>query len=66
MRRTRMGWSAVSVPNTVTRPSAGFSKVVIMRMVVVLPAPLGPSSPNVSPGSILRSRWSTATWPPNR
>ena len=40
-----MGWVAVSVPNTLIRPAIGFSSVTSMRMVVVLPAPLGPSSP---------------------
>src|SRR5438094_7416159 len=31
-----------------------------MRMVVVFPAPFGPRSPNTSPRSMVRSRWSTA------
>jgi len=31
-----------------------------MRIVVVLPAPLGPRKPNSSPRSTWRSRWSTA------
>src|SRR5680860_1701185 len=34
-----------------------------MRMVVVLPAPLGPRKPNTSPSQTLRSRWSTARRP---
>ena len=44
------------MPNTVIRPAAGFSSVVSIRMVVVLPAPFGPSSPNVSPGRMTGSR----------
>ena len=44
------------VPNTVHLARlAGLSSVVSIRMVVVLPAPFGPSSPNVSPGRIYRS-----------
>ena len=31
-----------------------------IRMVVVLPAPFGPSSPKISPGRTSRSSWSTA------
>jgi hypothetical protein len=34
---------------------------IIMRMVEVLPAPLGPRSPNILPASISRLRASTAT-----
>ena len=36
-----------------------------MRIVVVFPEPLGPSSPNTSPRSIVRSSPSTATNRPN-
>ena len=64
--RTSIGRAAASTPSTVTRPAAGFSGVVSIRMVVVLPAPLGPSSPNVSPGRISRSTSFTATCSPNR
>src|SRR5947207_337759 len=42
-------------------PLVGFSSVARKRMVVVLPAPLGPMKPKTSPCSISRSRWSTAT-----
>ena len=54
------------MPKTVTVPAAGFSSVVSMRIVVVLPAPFGPSRPNISPGSMAMSTWSTAVWVPNR
>ncbi len=37
-----------------------------MRIVVVLPAPLGPSNPYVSPSAIVRLTSSTATRSPNR
>ena len=37
-----------------------------MRMVVVLPAPLGPRKPNTSPRQTARSRWSTASSLPKR
>ena len=61
-----MGRVAVSAPNTLIRPSIGLSRVTSIRMVVVLPAPFGPSRPKVSPGWMARSTWSTATWSPNR
>jgi hypothetical protein len=62
--RTSIGWAAASTPKTATVPSSGFSRVVSIRMVVVLPAPLGPSRPNVSPAAICRSTPSTARWVP--
>ena len=61
-----MGLRAVLMPNTVALPSAGLSSVVSMRIVVVLPAPFGPSSPKVSPGSMRRLTRSTARCWPNR
>ena len=60
-----MGWAAALMPNTPIRPDIGLSRVTSIRMVVVLPAPLGPSRPKVSPGSIRRSSWSTAVCEPN-
>jgi len=54
------------MPKTVTVPVAGLSSVVSILMVVVLPAPFGPSRPNISPGEMLRSTWSTAVCAPNR
>ena len=44
-----IGDRTTSVPNTSIAPLAGRSRVVIIRIVVVLPAPLGPSRPNTSP-----------------
>ena len=66
IRRTRIGCAAAFVPNTVTVPDSGLSSVVSIRIVVVLPAPLGPSNPNVSPTPIRRSTWSTAVRAPKR
>src|SRR6185369_16490145 len=37
----------------------------IIWMVVVLPAPLGPTSPTISPGATVNERSSTATKVPN-
>ena len=43
-----------SWPATVADPEVGSSRVVSMRMVVVLPAPLGPSTAISSPFSMSR------------
>ena len=40
------------MPNTDTVPASGGSRPSSMSMVVVLPAPFGPSSATVSPGVI--------------
>src|SRR6185312_13433631 len=47
-------------PNIFTSPESGMVMPIIMRMVLVLPAPFGPSSPNMVPGAILNDRSSTA------
>ena len=39
---------------------------MMTRIVVVLPAPLGPSRPKISPRSTSNERWSTATTSPYR
>src|SRR5438105_575728 len=49
------------LPNIFTSPESGIVMPIIMRMVLVLPAPFGPSSPNMVPGSMLNDRSSTAT-----
>ena len=56
----------VSSPNTRAVPVAGRSSVVRMRMAVVLPAPLGPSRPNTSPGVMAKFTSSRAATSPNR
>ena len=40
----------MSAPSTVTVPEVGMTRPMIMAMVVVLPAPLPPSSPVIEPG----------------
>ena len=52
--------------NLAPNPSLGGVSVVIMRMSVVLPAPLGPSRPKSSPCGTSKLTWSTATKSPNR
>src|SRR5258706_11107409 len=46
-----------------TRPDVGISKPAIIRRVVVLPDPEGPSIEKNSPSRTSRSTWSTATSP---
>ena len=58
--RTAWGSFAMSMPSTVAVPSSGSSRVVSTRTVVVLPAPLGPSSPSTVPCSTDRSNPSSA------
>src|SRR5207245_3868174 len=58
------GSRARSWPLMVTVPLVGLSRPAIMRMVVVLPAPLGPRKPWISPGSTERLTPSTAVKEP--
>jgi hypothetical protein len=46
-------------------PSVGLVNVASILIVVVLPAPLGPSKPNISPLFTLKETWFTAVNPPN-
>src|ERR1700677_2075065 len=55
-----------SKPRTSAEPSWTGSNVLITRMVVVLPAPFGPSNPKTSPRSMQRSIPSTAILSPKR
>ena len=48
-RRTRSGRRRTSSPATLAVPESGRASVVRILMVVDLPAPLGPSSPKISP-----------------
>ena len=50
---------------TLTEPPIGFRSVVITRIVVVLPAPFGPSRPNTSPGATSKLTSSTARTGPH-
>ena len=63
---TCSGATATSMPATVADPAVGWSSPHSMRIVVVLPEPFGPSSPNTSPGAICRVSWSTAVTAPKR
>ena len=55
----------MSCPPMVTLPLVGGRKPVIMRMVVDLPAPLGPRKPSTSPRSTANDTPSTARLAPN-
>ena len=55
-----------SQPSTVTRPDEGSISPASIRSVVVLPAPFGPSSAKISPGTRSNETSSTATRVPNR
>src|SRR5215470_884034 len=57
---TSRGRSRTSKPATVAVPALGGRKQVSMRMVVVLPAPLGPRNPTIWPFSTENEMWSTA------
>src|SRR5258706_10404785 len=50
-RFTFCGWRRASTPSTTMRPEVGRTRLVMQPRVVLLPAPLGPSRPNVSPAS---------------
>src|SRR5207244_8540272 len=54
----------MSAPRSVTRPVSGRSKPAMIRSVVVLPEPEGPSSVKNSPSPTVRSTSSTATTSP--
>jgi hypothetical protein len=49
-----------SNPETRACPEVGFSKVVSIIMVVLLPAPFGPKNPKISPSFTLKEMSSTA------
>jgi len=50
----------MSNPATVALPEVGGSKVVSILITVVLPAPFGPNSPNISPAPTVSESPSTA------
>src|SRR5271167_96198 len=64
--RTRVGCRATSSPATRASPEVGGSSVVSIRTSVVLPAPLGPSSPKTSPRSTSNVTSLTAVKLPKR
>src|ERR1035438_6571366 len=55
-----------AMPATVAEPAVGEISVPRIRTVVVLPAPLGPSTPRTRPGRATRSTPSSAVFLPNR
>src|SRR5271154_1724401 len=55
-----------SIPSTLSVPPLSGLMHEIIRMVDVLPAPLGPRKPNDSPLAMLKSTPSTATKSPKR
>src|SRR5215831_14680642 len=54
------------MPPTVAVPASGTISVARTRIVVVLPAPFGPTKPKISPRGTRKSTSSSATWLPNR
>src|SRR6266568_2218202 len=65
MRRfTSIGFSCTSSPHTETAPALGGMKPVIMRIVVDLPAPLGPRKPITLPFPTSNETPSTARFGP--
>ena len=65
-RRTASGSLSTSCPATRAVPLVGRLRVVIIRTVVVLPAPLGPSSPSTEPSGTTNETSSTASVSPKR
>ena len=61
MPRLLGGTLATSRSPMSTLPLVGYSKPEIIRSVVVLPQPEGPSSVTISPSRMWRLMWSTAT-----
>jgi hypothetical protein len=61
----RTGSDQTSIPNTEAEPLSGRSNPTAIDREVVLPAPLGPTSPKNEPELTSRSTWSTAVVEPN-
>src|SRR5579863_49868 len=66
LRLTSSGCVATAKPPTVARPEVGGSSPQRIRMVVDLPAPLGPRNPKISPRFTSSETRSTAVKSPNR
>jgi len=56
---------STGAPSTRIRPPCGFNTPAIMRKVVVLPAPLAPSSPVMAPSGAWNDRPLSAVTAPN-
>src|SRR6266851_7863834 len=59
------GRPVMSLPSKATRPASGVWKPAMAANSVVLPAPLGPIRPTISPWCTSSEAWSTAKRPPN-
>ena len=66
LRRTASGSAMTSCPAMRAVPLVGGDSVVIMRTVVVFPAPLGPSRPRTEPWPTVKLTPSTAVKSPKR
>ena len=64
MRRTCFGCLATSMPTTCSVPAVGRVSVAIVRISVVLPAPLGPSTASTLPDGTARSSPASASTSP--
>src|SRR5687767_1963215 len=60
------GSPVISSPANLTRPACGLRTLVMRLNTVDLPAPFGPITARISPGSIVKSTRSTATSAPKR
>ena len=59
-----LGSSTYSLPSIVADPAVGATRPVIIRIVVVLPAPFGPRKPVTVPGSRVKDTSSTTVRSP--
>src|ERR1700686_2259 len=66
LRLTSSGCVATSKPPTIARPEVGGNSPQRIRMVVDLPAPLGPRNPKISPRFTSSETRSTAVKSPKR
>ena len=64
-RRDSMSPPFIGLPNSSAVPSVGGSRPVSIFIVVVLPQPLEPRNPKISPRSMRKLTWSTAVKSPN-
>ena len=61
-----LGAAATSWPQITARPASGGKKPATMRIVVDLPAPLGPRNPTISPRRTVKLTLLTASMGPKR
>ena len=64
MRASTGAPATMGAPNAVIVPAVGRMRPMSMRSTVVLPAPLGPSSPSTMPRSTVNDTVRTAVNPP--